>query len=134
MPRGSTKVRLLILETDEPHPRIQKDRGGYADILDNHFNRAAAAHDPPLELETDMRFVVEDKEGGQVPKAEEFKGFDGVLITGSMYDAHTEGGWVEKLLDTLKGESQRLPHRLVVLGYHENGGTLTISRGLAGST
>jgi hypothetical protein len=51
-----------------------------------------------------MRFVVEDK-GGEVPSVEAFEGYDGVLLTGSLYDAHSEEGWVVDLMERLKGES-----------------------------
>ena len=104
MPRRSTHIRLLILETDQPHPSIHSTRGGYASILSRHFDRAAEVHDPPLTVECDMRFVVEDK-GGEIPPVGEFEGYNGVLLTGSLYDAHQEGGWVERLMERLKGES-----------------------------
>lgn len=104
MTRQTRHIRILILETDEPHPSIHEERGGYASILDDHFRRAAEAHDPPLTVECDMRFVVEDK-GGEVPSVEAFEGYQGVLLTGSLYDAHSEDGWVVDLMERLKGMS-----------------------------
>lgn len=101
-------IKILILETDEPHPKIQNSKGSYAEILTEHFKKAGKKHDPPLEIEVDMHFVVDDKENdkdGRVPKAEEIdEDIQGVLITGSMYDAHGDEQWIMDLMTFLKGE------------------------------
>lgn len=98
------KIRMLVLETDGPHPDTQKTRGSFGQIFDQLFKSAGDEHDPPLGIETAMRFAVEPK-GGSVPKVDEI-GDDirAVLVTGSMYDAHGEEGWVLDLLDLLRGE------------------------------
>jgi hypothetical protein len=44
------------------------------------------------------------EKGGKVPKYEEFEGVKGVLITGSMYDAHGDDQWILDLLALLRGE------------------------------
>lgn len=95
-------VRMIVLETDTPHPDTHATKGSFGDILHSHFENAGADHDPPLGVDTDQRFVVEE-EGGKVPAFEEFEDYQGVLITGSMYDAHGDNPWILKLLDVLKG-------------------------------
>jgi hypothetical protein len=97
-----TKIRMMVLETDEPHPDTVKERGSFANILHHHFATAGHDHDPPMGIETDQRFVVGEK-GGKVPKFEEFDGIHSVLITGSCFDAHSDKDWVLGLLDLLKG-------------------------------
>lgn len=99
---NSPTVRMMVLETDEPHPDTHVTRGSFGEILHSHFQHAGAEHDPPLGIDTDQVFVVEDK-GGNVPKVEDFDGYQGVLITGSMYDAHGDNPWILKLLGVLKG-------------------------------
>lgn len=91
----------MVLETDEPHPDTAREKGSFADILHQHFAKAGKTHDPPLGVETDQRFVVTDK-GGKVPSFEEFEGFNCVLITGSMFDAHGNDAWILELLDLLR--------------------------------
>ncbi|KAF5521686.1 putative glutamine amidotransferase-like protein [Colletotrichum aenigma] len=101
-------VRMIVLETDTPHPDTHATKGSFGDILHSHFQNAGADHDPPLGVDTDQRFVVEE-EGGKVPAFEEFEDYQGVLITGSMYDAHGDNPWILKLLDVLKELWQRRP-------------------------
>jgi hypothetical protein len=100
-------IKILILETDEPHPTIHASKGSYADILTKHFEKAGANHDPVLEFQADVRFVVDDKENGKegrVPNASEIdEDIQGVLITGSMYDAHGEEKWIKDLMGFLQG-------------------------------
>ena len=38
------------------------------------------------------------------PPFEEFEDYQGVLITGSMYDAHADNPWILKLIALMKGE------------------------------
>lgn len=101
-------LKILILETDEPHPEIHKSKGSYAEILHEHFSKAGSKHDPPLEVETDIRFVVDDPENGKdgkVPREDEVdEGVQGILITGSMYDAHGDERWIKDLMGLLTGE------------------------------
>lgn len=53
-------VKMLVLETDEPHPETMKHRGRFGEIIDRFFRDAGEAHDPPLSVETEMHFVVDD--------------------------------------------------------------------------
>lgn len=95
-------IKILVLETDKPHPDTESEKGSFGEVLHSHFSKAGAAHHPPLGVETDQVFIVTE-EGGRMPKAEEFEGFDGLLITGSMYDAHGDNEWILDLLKLLKG-------------------------------
>jgi hypothetical protein len=97
-------VKMIVLEVDEPHPDDQKEKGSLGEILERHFIKAGQNHDPPLGVEVDQRFIVEDK-GGKIPSVEEFEGVRGILITGSMYDAHGDDEWILKLIDLIKRES-----------------------------
>jgi len=96
---------MLVLETDEAHPDDHKEQGSFGQVLDKLFKTAGDNHDPPLGVETVMRFVVEDKEHreGSVPTLKELEGVHAILITGSMYDAHGDEEWILKLLRLLKG-------------------------------
>lgn len=94
---------MVVLETDEPHPDDHHEKGSLGEILHNHFKTAGENHDPPLGIETEQIFVVTEK-GGRIPKVEEFEGVTGVLITGSMYDAHGDDEWILELLELLKSE------------------------------
>lgn len=94
-------VRLMVLETDKPHPDTYSERGSFGQILHNHFGKAGAAHHPPLGVETDQVFVVSEQ-GGRIPTVQDFDRFDGLLITGSVYDAHGNNEWILKLLELLK--------------------------------
>ena len=95
-------LKLMVLETDLPHPDTQSEKGSFGEILHEHFSRAGAAHHPPLAVKTNQVFVVTEK-GGRMPRKEEFDGYDGLLITGSVYDAHGDNPWILELLDLLKG-------------------------------
>ncbi|KAL2880307.1 hypothetical protein SGCOL_004356 [Colletotrichum sp. CLE4] len=101
-------VRMIVLETDNPHPDTHAAKGSFGEILHNHFQHAGAEHDPPLGVDTDQKFVVEDK-GGTVPTFEDFDSYQGVLITGSMYDAHGDNPWILKLLAVLQELWERRP-------------------------
>ena len=49
-----------------------------------------------------MHYVIEDK-GGRVPKAEEIgDDIHAILITGSVYDAHSDVEWIQKLKAFIK--------------------------------
>ena len=106
-------VRMLVLETDEQHPDDHQERGSFGDVFDSLFKKAGHGHDPPLGVETFMRFVVEEK-GGSVPTIEEMENVHAILITGSMYDAHGDEPWISKLVDLIQGTyhqdiRQRIP-------------------------
>lgn len=95
-------VRMFVFETDEPHPETQNRRGSFGDVLDDLFKKAGDSHDPPLGIETVMRFVVES-EGGKIPDVGELEDVDAILITGSMYDAHGDDAWIKKLVGLVQG-------------------------------
>ena len=97
-------VRLMVLETDEPHPDTKSQKGSFGEILHHHMSKAGSDHYPPLGVETDQVFIVTEKAHGRMPKVEEFDGFDGLLITGSVYDAHANNPWILDLLELLRGE------------------------------
>lgn len=94
-------IRLMVLETDKPHPDTYSERGSFGRIVHAHFAKAGRAHRPPLSVETDQVFVVSEQ-GGRVPTVQEFDRFDGLLITGSVYDAHANNQWILELLELLK--------------------------------
>ncbi len=96
-------VKMIVLETDEPHPDDHHEKGSLGEHLHNHFVKAGKNHDPPLGIETDQIFVVKEK-GGRIPSKEEFEGVKAVLIAGSVYDAHGDDEWILELLALLKGE------------------------------
>ncbi|PLB44555.1 class I glutamine amidotransferase-like protein [Aspergillus steynii IBT 23096] len=94
-------IRLMVLETDKPHPDTYSQRGSFGRIIYEHFSRAGREHRPPLGVETDQVFVVTEQ-GGRMPSAAEFDRFDGLLITGSVYDAHANNDWILQLLSLLR--------------------------------
>ncbi|KAH6843357.1 class I glutamine amidotransferase-like protein [Chaetomium sp. MPI-CAGE-AT-0009] len=98
---GRPTVRMMVLETDEPHPETKSRRGTFGDILHHHFAKAGDDHDPPLGIETDTRYVITEK-GGTMPKAHEFDNCEALLITGSVYGAHGNDPWILDLLALLK--------------------------------
>ncbi|KAF2727052.1 class I glutamine amidotransferase-like protein [Polyplosphaeria fusca] len=92
------RVRMLVLETDEPHPDTKHEKGSFGDILNELFRKAGENHNPKLGIETVIQYAVEDN-GGKVPEPEDI-GHDihAILITGSKYDAHSDVRWVLKLI------------------------------------
>lgn len=96
------KVRMLVLETDEPHPEIQKEKGSFGEVLHDLLHHAGKEHDPELGIETMMQYVVEP-DGGKIPKAEEITDdIHAILITGSVYDAHSDESWILKLIGLIE--------------------------------
>jgi GMP synthase-like glutamine amidotransferase len=91
----------MVLETDKPHPDTISERGSFGQIIYSHFAQAGRAHHPPLGVETDQVFVVTEC-GGHIPTVQDFDRFDGLLITGSVYDAHANTPWILDLLELLK--------------------------------
>ena len=91
----------MVFETDEPHPDTTAENGSFGQIFDDLFKTAGDKHDPPLGIETVMKFVVESK-GGKLPTMEELEDVHAILITGSMFDAHGDDEWILKLLKLLK--------------------------------
>jgi hypothetical protein len=98
---------MLVLETDDLHPETQKEKDGFGGVLGELFKEAGDDHDPCLGIETVIRYIIEDK-GGSVPKPEEIgDDIHAILITGSVYDAHSNVEWIVKLMDLIKRASTR---------------------------
>ncbi|KAJ0419198.1 hypothetical protein BJY00DRAFT_302316 [Aspergillus carlsbadensis] len=95
-------VYIMVLETNIPYPDIYLERGSFRIILHEHFTKARREHHPPLNIEIN-----------QIPTINTFKGFNSLLIIGSMYNAYTNNKWILSLLDlfmTLTPVRQRLFH------------------------
>lgn len=109
-------VKLMVLETDEPHADTIESRGSFGEILFHHMFKAGQAHHPPLGIEVDYQHVVTEK-GGILPTFDDMARFDGLLITGSVYDAHGGNQWILDLLSLLKGKKTSLStqHELRIL-------------------
>jgi GMP synthase-like glutamine amidotransferase len=105
MPTAEDEVHILVLETDEPHPETQQEKGSFGEIIHSLFNQAGQEHSPPLRVTTSMHYVVNDPENGahgRVPEANEIPHTThAILVTGSVYDAHGNEPWVLQLLDLL---------------------------------
>lgn len=96
------KVRMLVLETDDPHPDTQEEKGSFGEVLNEVLSRAGENHDPKLSIETVMHYAVEPR-GGRIPEPSEIgEGIHAILITGSVYDAHSNDEWVLKLMKLIK--------------------------------
>jgi hypothetical protein len=104
VPPGRPTIRMMVLETDEAHPETESRRGTVGEILHHHFANAGDAHEPPLGIETDTRYVITEK-GGTMPKYHEFADCHALLITGSVYSASGNEPWILDLLALLKGLS-----------------------------
>jgi hypothetical protein len=108
------KVRMLVLETDEPHPDTQKEKGSFGDILNELLATAGEAHKPKLGIETMMQYIVEP-EGGSIPKKEEITDdIHAVLITGSEWDAHGDDKWILELMDLIRRKFVK-SHRIAII-------------------
>lgn len=94
-------VRIMVLETDKPHPDTQYEKGSFGEIVHDHFSRAGEQHHPPMGVQTDQVFVVTEQ-GGRMPTFDEFDDVDGLLISGSMFDAHGDNEWILQLLELLR--------------------------------
>ncbi|GAB1732216.1 hypothetical protein NU195Hw_g8001t1 [Hortaea werneckii] len=94
-------VKMLVLETDSPHPHTLQERGSFGQVFSHVFKTAGQNHDPPLGIDVDMHYVVDDPakgKHGHVPKFEDIPGdVRAVLITGSLYDAHGNDPWIQDL-------------------------------------
>lgn len=54
-------VKMLVLETDQTDPNTMEESGSFGQIIDRLFTTAGNNHDPPLGIEVEMLFVVEDE-------------------------------------------------------------------------
>jgi GMP synthase-like glutamine amidotransferase len=122
--KKSGSIRMLVLETDEPHPDTRDDKGSFGDIFNQLFTDAGKNHDPPLGIETDMRYIVDDpgnNHHGHVPIISEIStDITAILITGSVYDAHGNDKWIQeliKLLETLWKERPNMRFSGVCFGH-----------------
>ncbi|KAG8628653.1 hypothetical protein KVT40_002518 [Elsinoe batatas] len=99
-------VRMLVLETDENHPDDKREKGGFGDIFTSLFRSAGDKHSPPLGIDVEMHYVVDDPPAGHhghVPRASEIpSSITAILITGSTYDAHGDDPWILSLLSLLR--------------------------------
>ncbi|KAF2682329.1 hypothetical protein K458DRAFT_444043 [Lentithecium fluviatile CBS 122367] len=96
------KVRMLVLETDEPHPDTQAKRDSFGEVLHDLLKRAGDEHDPTLGEETVMQYVVE-RNGGKIPQTEEITDdIHAILATESVYNAHSDEAWIHKIMDFIK--------------------------------
>ncbi|KAF1829806.1 class I glutamine amidotransferase-like protein [Decorospora gaudefroyi] len=97
-----TKIRMLVLETDETHPDTQEETGSFGMVLGQLLKKAGDEHEPSLGIETAMQYVVEP-EGGAIPKLEEVgDDIHAILITGSCWDAHGDDEWIHKLMQFIR--------------------------------
>jgi hypothetical protein len=102
------KVRMLVLETDDPHPDTQEEVGSFGEVLNEVLVRAGEQHDPKLAISTIIHYAVEPR-GGRIPEPSEItEDIHAILITGSVYDAHSNDAWVLKLMDLIKRKSPSL--------------------------
>ena len=96
-------LRIIVLETDQP--RLDADgRSLMAELIQDHLSKAGAAHHPPLEVETTTVCVIPEWKG-RMPSKDEFDSYDGLVLTGSLYDAFGNDPWILDLLVVLKGRS-----------------------------
>jgi hypothetical protein len=102
--RMSQKIRVMALETDAVFDTTRARRGTFGDIFNELFASVAAEHDPPLEAETQIRFVVEP-EGGSIPDLSELEMYNiqAVCLSGSKYDAFSNDEWIHRLVKWIQG-------------------------------
>lgn len=93
------RIHLLVLETDTPLPKIYKERGSFADIFGELFDKAGKALKPPVQVETSSYYVV----GDEAEYPESLEGVDAILLTGSKFDAHGNDDWIHKLISFTRG-------------------------------
>jgi GMP synthase-like glutamine amidotransferase len=99
-------VRILVLETDEPHPDTQREVGSFGEVFNELFLKAGDQHEPKLGVETMMQYIVEP-EGGEVPSPKDLpEDLHAILITGSEWDAHGNDEWIKKLMKLIERTSQ----------------------------
>lgn len=100
----ANKLRILALEVDSVFETTRERRGTFGDIFHELFTTAGAEHNPPLEVETIGRFVVEP-EGGAIPDVIELEKLDvhAVVFSGSKYDAHSDDPWILNLVKWIQG-------------------------------
>lgn len=50
-------IKMLVLETDSPHPDTFEEVGSFGQVFKNVFTTAGANHDPPLGVEVDSKQI-----------------------------------------------------------------------------
>ena len=102
--RKREKIHVMALETDSVIETTRSRRGTFGDIFNELFAAAAAEHDPPLEAETQIHFVVEP-EGGSIPDLSELEThkIEAVCLSGSKYDAFSNDEWILRLVKWIQG-------------------------------
>jgi hypothetical protein len=93
------QIHLLVLETDTPLPKIYKERGSFADIFHELFQKAAKSMKPPVQVETSSYYVV----GDEPDYPASLDGVNAILLTGSKFDAHGNDKWIHKLISFTRG-------------------------------
>ncbi|KAK3940317.1 putative gmp synthase [Diplogelasinospora grovesii] len=102
-PLQNRPLRLAILETDTPLPGIvAKYKGGYGTIFTDMFRRAVAPS--PLEsvLTISTHHIVPDNPSSETSWRSEYPPLDeidGILITGSRYNAFDNDEWITTLVE-----------------------------------
>lgn len=98
MSSSSSPIRLAILEADTPQPEADAQYGGYRGVFTKLLEAACLSLDPPQELSSQLKIsghhVVNDI--NSYPSLDEI---DGVLISGSKYNAFDNDEWILKLVD-----------------------------------
>lgn len=103
------RVRMLVLETDQVMDSTAERKGTFGQIFHDLFEKAGNEHNPPLEVETVMKYVVES-DGGKIPDPEDIKKDDihAILLSGSKHDAHGDDAWIVKLVEYVQSQATRL--------------------------
>lgn len=86
-------------------------------MFENLFSRVGSALSPPIDTQVTPCYVVGNndpslEEDGRLPEVSELGGYDGVLITGSKYDAHGDNLWILKLMEWIQGLSAFITPRV----------------------
>lgn len=102
------RVRLLILETDQPLSPINSSRGGYGNLFQQLFSSVGSDLDPAIDVHVTPCYVVgnndsSSEEDGSLPDISTLNNYDGVVITGSKYDAHGDNPWILRLIKWIQG-------------------------------
>ncbi len=91
----SSELAIAILRTDEVLPQFIDSHGDYPEMFASLLNRAAAEHDPPIELRIDCF----DARKGEFPAVDAYQGY---LITGSRNSVYDSEPWIAELAEYLE--------------------------------
>ncbi|CCG83656.1 putative Class I glutamine amidotransferase [Taphrina deformans PYCC 5710] len=88
-------MHICILETDTP-TKDESEHDSYGKIFEELFEFAAKELQPPIDMQVSSAYVVEGKYPQNLDK------IDGIVITGSKFDAHDEETkWILDLVSWL---------------------------------